>query len=409
MSKITAIVVLAMLMISFVNAQAGQSQAATTSPATRPAKLRKDVSVDEFAKLYDEKKYVVLDVRSAKEFAANRIPGAVNLDVNATDFEQRVKELDKDQVYLVHCAAGVRSVRACDKMEKLQFTHLYNLEGGFEAWRHANKPQEAGDSGTKKKDAPEKSTPEKSPSTTRVKFDPATKAATTPGQHKFVEAVKIQRDDKSWKMSYLVHLPDGYDKATERKPMYIYLCGNTHQGSDLMGMINEGPGKELNDRPNLKAYWPFIALFPQPPAGTRWDTPGMSDAVVAIVDEVVRQYHVDPDRVYLHGDSMGGKGAWLVAESAPDRFAALCVMSGVAVEPATAGQTLKRLPTWIVCGSDDGDFTNGSKQMYKSLKAATANVQLTVVPNAGHNVCDRYFPEPKFYDWFMQFKREGKK
>ena len=89
----------------------------------------------------------MLDVRTAKEFAENHIPGAVNLDVNAKDFEQKAADLDKDQTYLVHCAAGVRSVRACDKMEKLQFTHLYNLLGGFEGWRHANKPKTADSEG----------------------------------------------------------------------------------------------------------------------------------------------------------------------------------------------------------------------------------------------------------------------
>ena len=131
----------------------------STAPATRPVSLRNDVSVDEFEKLRNEKKYVVLDVRSAKEFKANHIPGAINLDVNSTEFEQKVKELDKEQVYLVHCALGVRSVRACDKMEKLKFAHLYNLQGGFEAWRHANKPQSISD------DAANKKEPENQPGT----------------------------------------------------------------------------------------------------------------------------------------------------------------------------------------------------------------------------------------------------
>src|SRR5438876_5538852 len=86
-----------------------------SAPATRPAG-RRDVGVDEFEKLWREKKGTVLDVRTAKEFDARHIPGAVNIDVNSPEFEKRVAELDRDKTYLVHCASGVRSVRACEKM-----------------------------------------------------------------------------------------------------------------------------------------------------------------------------------------------------------------------------------------------------------------------------------------------------
>ena len=85
---------------------------------------------------------MVLDVRTQKEFEEGHIPGAVNLDVNAPDFTEKIAKLDKRQTYLVHCAAGRRSARACDKMSKLDFPKLYNLEGGFRAWEKAgNKPE----------------------------------------------------------------------------------------------------------------------------------------------------------------------------------------------------------------------------------------------------------------------------
>ncbi len=102
----------------------------------------KSIKVEEFDKLRANQKNVVLDVRTANEFAANHMPGAINLDVNAPDFEQKVSALDKHQTYLVHCAAGVRSAKACGKMSKLNFTNLYNLEGGFKAWEKAGKPVE---------------------------------------------------------------------------------------------------------------------------------------------------------------------------------------------------------------------------------------------------------------------------
>ena len=47
----------------------------------------KNVGVEEFDKLRADKKNVVLDVRTPEEFAKGHIPGAVNLNVNAPDFQ----------------------------------------------------------------------------------------------------------------------------------------------------------------------------------------------------------------------------------------------------------------------------------------------------------------------------------
>ena len=110
--------------------------------AGEDAKGYKNIGVEEFAKLSGDKKHVVLDVRTTKEFEEGHIPGAVNIDVNGPDFEKKVAALDKSKVYLVHCAAGRRSAKACQKLNDLKFPQLYNLEPGFTAWQKAGKPVE---------------------------------------------------------------------------------------------------------------------------------------------------------------------------------------------------------------------------------------------------------------------------
>jgi phage shock protein E len=97
----------------------------------------KNVNVAEFEQLRADKKNVVLDVRTPAEFAAGHIPGAIHIDVNGPDFDKKVAALDKSKVYLVHCAAGVRSAKACTAMNKLDFKSLFNLEGGMKAWEKA--------------------------------------------------------------------------------------------------------------------------------------------------------------------------------------------------------------------------------------------------------------------------------
>ena len=116
--------------------------AADAPQGDKPAlpKSVRNVSPDEFDKLRGQTNTVVLDVRTEKEFKAGHIPGAVNLDFNAPDFAKKAGALDKSKTYLVHCAGGVRSAKACGVMNQIAFTNLVNLEPGFKAWEKAGKP-----------------------------------------------------------------------------------------------------------------------------------------------------------------------------------------------------------------------------------------------------------------------------
>ena len=93
-------------------------------------------------KLVDEKKVIVLDVRTPQEFNQGRIAGAKNINFQGTDFEQRIDELDKSKSYLVHCASGGRSTRSLALFKKHSFQSVYHLDGGFKAWQKAGLPVE---------------------------------------------------------------------------------------------------------------------------------------------------------------------------------------------------------------------------------------------------------------------------
>lgn len=112
------------------------------APAAKPAAKIKRVDVEEFDKLRANKENVVLDVRTPSEFKAGHIPGAVNIDFRAKDFDEKVAKLDKGKTYLVHCAAGGRSASASKKMEGMGFKALYDLAPGFRGWEKAGKPTE---------------------------------------------------------------------------------------------------------------------------------------------------------------------------------------------------------------------------------------------------------------------------
>ena len=138
--KIFITIIAAVVLASCLAAKAQDPKPNAESAAA--VKAFKNVGVEEFEKLAADKKNVVLDVRTPTEFAAGHIKDAVNIDFNAPDFEKKVAALAKDKTYLVHCAGGVRSSKACQKMSEINFHHLFNLEPGFKAWEKAGKAVE---------------------------------------------------------------------------------------------------------------------------------------------------------------------------------------------------------------------------------------------------------------------------
>jgi rhodanese-related sulfurtransferase len=102
----------------------------------------KSLSAAEFSnRLTDQA--VLLDVRTPQEFEGGYIPGAINLDFKAADFEARLDSLDRSRDYMLYCAKGVRSDKTADKMRELGFTSVSTLEGGLDAWVAQGLPVQA--------------------------------------------------------------------------------------------------------------------------------------------------------------------------------------------------------------------------------------------------------------------------
>ncbi|MCX6859777.1 MAG: rhodanese-like domain-containing protein [Verrucomicrobia bacterium] len=111
---------------------------AAKTPAEAPASKRfRNIDVAEWETLRKDPKVVVLDVRTAEEFADGHMQGAINLDIRGGKFAETLAGLDKTKTYLVHCAVGGRSAKACGQMDGLKFEKVLNLSGGITAWEAA--------------------------------------------------------------------------------------------------------------------------------------------------------------------------------------------------------------------------------------------------------------------------------
>jgi phage shock protein E len=78
--------------------------------------------------------FVILDVRTAKEFSTCWIKGALNIDIKTPDFREKVEKLARNGAYLACCRGGVRSARAMNLMKEWGFKEVYNLGGGLLKW-----------------------------------------------------------------------------------------------------------------------------------------------------------------------------------------------------------------------------------------------------------------------------------
>ena len=77
-----------------------------------------------------EQNAVVIDVRTAEEFATGHIEGSVNIPVENISSV----EYDKDTLIIVYCASGMRSANAAKTLVDLGYTSVHNLDGGLINW-----------------------------------------------------------------------------------------------------------------------------------------------------------------------------------------------------------------------------------------------------------------------------------
>ena len=120
-----------------LSATAADKPAPKATAEVSATKRFRNIDVAEWEKLRKDASVMVLDVRTAEEFADGHMPGAINLDIRGGKFAETLAGLDKSKTYLVHCAVGGRSAKACGQMDGLKFEKVLNLSGGITAWEAA--------------------------------------------------------------------------------------------------------------------------------------------------------------------------------------------------------------------------------------------------------------------------------
>lgn len=114
----------------------------TFAAVTFAQQVQQVTSTEAAKMLASKKKFVVLDVRTPGEFNSGHIKGAINIDINDRDAEQKIKKLDRNANYIVHCRTKNRSQAAVEIMQANGFKNIYKMHDGFAGWSQNNLPVE---------------------------------------------------------------------------------------------------------------------------------------------------------------------------------------------------------------------------------------------------------------------------
>ena len=162
----------------------------------------------------------------------------------------------------------------------------------------------------------------------------------TPGLHELV------LDVDGLERRYTVHLPDLPKEGTVPVVLALHYAGHgaPHYASAFVEQLV------------VPALKPLGAIIVAPDCPTSsWIDEGSDEIVLSILDHAVRTWKGDPGRVMVTGFSMGGIGAWHLADRHPDRFVAAVPIAG---HPRRAGATVT-VPVYAIHGALDEQFDPG--------------------------------------------------
>lgn len=223
-----------------------------------------------------------------------------------------------------------------------------------------------------------------------------------------------------YKLNYRILYPENYDPA-QLYPVILFLHGAGERGADNEAQLVHG-GDMFASHANRTQY-PAIVIAPQCPADKWWVTytrpsdnggerffppsaaitPELA-AVKELLDSYIGKGAVDTKRIYITGLSMGGIGTFDLVCRYPDLFAA--------ASPICGGGNVQRLSRYkgrtafsIYHGDSDRTVdVRFSRDAYKALQTAGAEVRYKEYPGVDHNSWDNVFAEPDYIGWMYGHK-----
>ena len=213
------------------------------------------------------------------------------------------------------------------------------------------------------------------------------------------------------RLPYRLYVPLGYD-ANRKYPLLLWLHGGDGRGSDNVKQLNGGNSIATHfwSGKDVQLNFPMFVLLPQCPSGDNWSDPDLNqptkwlELTMSALADVQKEFSIDPDRLYLAGQSMGGLGVWSTLQAYRGKWAAAVILS--AYDNFTDIPALAQTPLWVFQGEADETVpVTLVRDMMKQLNKAHGNLRYTEYPKTDHEVWKKAFAEPGLLAWLSAQKR----
>jgi len=203
-------------------------------------------------------------------------------------------------------------------------------------------------------------------------------------------------EDKEYR--YVVYVPREYNPE-KPWPLIVFLHGAGERGDDGLKQTETGIGRAIRKHAD---WFPCLVFMPQCPERVWWDS--AQKHVEQALEKTLREYNIDPDRIYLTGLSMGGYAAWIYGANKVDRFAAIMPICGGGKQEDAP--KLAQVPIWAFHGADDDVVSpEESRKMVEAVRRAGGNIRYTEFEKTGHNSWDKAYGEEKHIKWLLKQRR----
>lgn len=220
-------------------------------------------------------------------------------------------------------------------------------------------------------------------------------------------------------------------KGGETYPLILALHGAGGKGADneknLVGWMGPLVEEELRRQhpafvavPQSAGTWGDRADFYGLP-GTKKEPRNFLPLALDLVEKLIQEHPIDPNRVYVLGASMGGYGSWAAIDRQPDLFAAAIPVCGGL--PPDRAATFRDVPIWAFHGADDEKVpVRTSQELFAALREVGGTMKYTELAGVGHGAAAHAFifdgndvedgwktevtskrcdPTPRIWDWLF--------
>jgi predicted peptidase len=214
---------------------------------------------------------------------------------------------------------------------------------------------------------------------------------------------------------YRLLTPKDYDPG-KAYPLVLFLHGVGESGTDNLKQVTNSAYLFAGD--SMMARYPCFVVAPQCPGSRRWvevswslDAHTMPEQpseplalTLQLLDELPKEFHIDPRRIYVTGLSMGGLGTWDILARRPKLFAAAMPVCGAADEHTAP--LIKDIPIWTFHGDRDTTIKpSRSRNMVAALQAAGGHPRYSELLDVGHNAWTYAYNSTDIYDWLFAQQR----